>query len=83
MDEEVSQAMQFSIKAYRGCWRVNKNSTCQLIDYKRGERCFFPTNNCCWRGTKAKYLLAGPYLTLGKLRLLTLLKRIPTAPRFE
>ena len=41
MDEEVSQAIQFSIKAYRGCWRVNKNSTCQLIDYKRGERCFF------------------------------------------
>ena len=45
MDKEVSQATQFSIKAYHDCWRVNKNSTRKLIDYKRGERCLFLEKN--------------------------------------
>ena len=47
MDEEVSQATQFSIKKYHGCWRLNKNGTRKLIYYKIGERCLFPTNNHC------------------------------------
>ena len=61
MDEEVSEATQFGVKTYHGCWKVNKNSRCKLIDYKREERCLFPTNNHCWRRTKAKYLLDRPY----------------------
>ena len=69
MDEEVSQATQFSIKAYHGCWRVNKNDTCKLIYYKRGGRCLFPTNNQCWRRKKAKYLLHRPYLTRRRVRI--------------
>ena len=68
MDEEISQATQFSIKAYRGCWRVNKNSTRKLRDYKRGERCLFPTNNRCWRRAKAKYFLDRSYLTRRRVR---------------
>ena len=60
---------KFIIKACRGCWRVNKSSTHKLIDYKRGKRCLFPTNNHCSRRTKAKYLLDRPYLTRRRLRI--------------
>ena len=69
MDEVVSQTTLFSNKAYHGCWRVNKNETRKLIDYKRGDRCLFPTNSRCWRRTKAKYLLERPYLTRRRVRL--------------
>ena len=69
MDEEVSQATQYSIKAYHVCWRVNKNGTSKLIYYKRGERCLFPTNNHRWQRTKAKYLLDRLYLTRRRVRI--------------
>ena len=60
MDEGVAEVTQVSVKTYHSCCRDNRNGTRKLIDYKRGERCLFPTNNRYWRKTKAKYLLNGP-----------------------
>ena len=30
---------------YHGCHKKNRNETHKEIDYKRGKRCLFPTNN--------------------------------------
>ena len=43
MDEGVAEVTQVSVKTYHGCCRVNRNGTRKLVDYKRGERCLFPT----------------------------------------
>ena len=44
---EVAEVAEVSVKRYHGCSRVNRNGTNKLIDYRRGERCICPTNNCC------------------------------------
>ena len=72
----IAEITQVGVKRYHGCWKVNRNSTYKLIDYRRGKRCLFPINDCCWRKTKAKYLVERPYLTRRRVRLIKRLKKI-------
>ena len=80
---EVAEVAEVIVKRHHGCGRVNRNSTRKLIDYRRGKRCICPTNNRCWKETKAKYLLRRPYLTRRRVRLLKLLKQIHIFAGFE
>ena len=53
---------------YRNCHKKNRNGRHKEIDYKRGKRCLFPTNNRCWRPTKIKYLERRTYHTRQRAR---------------
>ena len=72
---EVAEVVEVSVKRCHNCGRGNRNRTRKLIVYKRGERYLFPTNDRCWRKTKAKYLVERPYLTCQRVRLLKLFKK--------
>ena len=75
MDEKIAEATLFIPERDHGCSLVNRNGTHKLTNYKRGEKCLLPTNSCCWRKTKRKYLIDRPYLTRRRVRILKLLKQ--------
>ena len=82
MDDEIA-ITHVTVKRYHGCWKVNRNGTRKLIDYRRGERCICPTDNRRWKETKAKYLIQRPYLTRRRIRLLKNFLKIHIVAGFE